>query len=257
MINQPLYRDRAERMLSHRLTRLSAKQRQELIGLMGVPPDPSRVPQEFWTRVEADFRNQTATVLYVLFFMTLDDFGFGGENRFFEDDAKHWAGDRADSLARLYSENSRRMLNRKFQTAGHPDRHLPEFRTHLDKELRTIFGHRRSAGIARTEVTKGIATATIQIGKEMGRFDKTFGDGVDYVWRLGECKHCGFCPLVAGFGRAVWGVFCDGPPCHANCCCYLQPVPFSMSPKHSPPMDDLADMASRHGIWPATGLAFR
>jgi hypothetical protein len=257
MMNRPQHRDRAERMLSHHLTRMSAKHRRELIDLLGIPPDPSRVPQEFWTRVEVDFRNQMATVLYVLFFMTLDDFGLGSNQDFFADDAQYWAKDRADSLAKMYGDNSRAMLNRKFQMAGHPDRHLPEYRTNLDRELRPIFGHRRAASISRTEVTKAITRTTIEVGKKMGRFDKRFDEGTDFLWRLGDCDHCEFCPMVAGFGRAVWGVLTDGPPCHPNCCCWLDPVPASRVPTYTPPMAMLAAAAQRSGIWPATGLAFR
>ncbi|MBC8875132.1 MAG: hypothetical protein H8E44_37400 [Planctomycetes bacterium] len=126
----------------------------------------------------------------------------------------------------------------------------------LEALVRPVFGHIRAQRIAITEVSKGLTAATIALGNAKTVTDPAFKEGVDFIWRLGVCKHCSFCPLVAGTGRDTWSRYCDGPPAHPHCRCYLDIVPAARRRRAAPPTDRIVDAAHHSGVFRPTGAAW-
>ena len=123
--------------------------------------------------------------------------------------------------------------------------------------VRPVFGHIRAQRIAITEISKGLTAATIALGNAKTVTDPAFKDGVDYIWRLGVCKHCDFCPTMNGVGKAVWGRYSDGPPAHPYCRCYLEIVPAGRRTRSGPPTSRVLKAAHNSGVFRPTGSAWR
>lgn len=55
------------------------------------------------------------------------------------------------------------------------------------------------------------------------------------VWRLNpNCKHCLFCPLIAGTDSLFYKRFIQAPPAHTNCCCNVEIVGADFKEKPRP-----------------------
>ncbi|TWT58907.1 hypothetical protein KOR42_22940 [Thalassoglobus neptunius] len=216
------------------MRKLNTRQREELILLLGNPPDPRNVPSSFWRRVEEEHRNMLVLMLLMLSTESGMKFGLGEIPA--RAKATGWANLQASKVARKYTENSQARLmtgldkiyrNRleKFGDGFTPSGRNRVAPTQKDvRELVTdIFGETRRFDTISTEgtraITHGTETAAVQVGfaHEKDRWKIR-------PWRTstGTCKRC---KRLDGKLRSQWGVIdpdaVNGPPIHPHCACII------------------------------------
>ena len=225
---------------ARRLSRLSSRHRKELIALLGNPPDISRVPQDFWIKVENEHKTEVGTILALLFLASTEqhiDLLLPGDLRSVAiedaaDVADTWASERASTLSRQYAQNSRKKLSladRRWYGTG-PRVLGPtaeEFTgSEIYEPIADIFGPARDAGIAATETTRA-NTAGAKSG-----IDKAteFGVTTTVTWYTeADGRVCPVCAPLHGAAMDEWesiGINAEisangGPPAHVNCRCHL------------------------------------
>lgn len=241
---QPSYRERNQRQIEARMTKLAARHRRELIELMGVPPNVNKVPSAFWKKVEDETSSTLAAALILIWMSESLEQGVGFMD--FDEKGSIWSGDRAEWVANEYTSWSEKEITRKLDALG-SDAISRMSRRQVDDLIRPTFGPRRAARLAEMETTKAITGSRMTIGSA--------GDEeVDYLWQLGECNHCEFCILVAGFGMEVWRPFTDGPPCHHGCCCWVERIIGRADNAGAPSYDELLAAAQAVGVFIPTGI---
>lgn len=99
-----------EQQFARDLSRLTEKQRQELLRLMGSPPDPRNVPQAFWDKVEQEQREKLIELLVMVFLLSAGQHGM--EQGAAATASREWADDRATDIARRMAEHSQEILDR-------------------------------------------------------------------------------------------------------------------------------------------------
>jgi hypothetical protein len=205
-------RERLERIARRRLGSLSRDHLAELERLLGNPPDPSNVPQSFWSRVEAEHKRTLSGVLLLAFMAGADEWSDG------DVDGSEWSDDQAEWTAKRYTDTSRERLER-LADEWHDDAPLSG---ELRHGLSGIFGADRDATVYGTEITRGMGAGVVQAAKASPEYQ----DGrLSIVWRLGPReKHCPICLRLADTDESVWGLEVDSPPIHPVCGCYLEIV---------------------------------
>lgn len=110
----------------------------ELRGLLGDPPDPSNVPEEFWERAEQLQREESLKWLILLFWQSAIQ--HGADPQIARDEAERWANSRAGLIFRGSTAWSRKLFT------GLTDDNREEV-------LDNIFGEVRAARMAATQTT--------------------------------------------------------------------------------------------------------
>ena len=241
----PSYRERNQRQIEARMTKLAARHRRELIELMGVPPNINRVPSAFWKKVEDETSTTLAAALILIWMSESLEQGVGFMD--FDEAGSIWSGNRADWVAKEYTSWSEKEITRKLDAYSAAEIGRMS-RSQLEDLIRPSFGPRRAARIAEMETTKAITGSRMTIGSA--------GDEeVDYLWNLSdEVANCRFCILVNGFGREVWGPFTDGPPSHHHCACWLTRILGTADNSGAPGYDELLLAAQEVGLFIPTGI---
>lgn len=191
-------RDAAEQAVAARLSRLSAKHRRELDGLMGDPPSVQNVPPEFWERVQREQEEELAAVLYLLWLMSAEQHGWSGDQASVP--AAMAAAGRARTTAASYVETS--------------IQHLSATPT----DTLAVFGPGRAANLAVTETTwAATAGAEAAIGV-------TVGVSLQDRWRTErDARVCPICSPLEKVVRDDWAYrYPSGPPAHPNCRCWIE-----------------------------------
>lgn len=230
---------------ARRLSRLSSRQRKELIDLLGNPPDPAKVPESFWRKVEDERRAEMASILLLLFMAA-------GEQHVgvlspdlrpatadgLRDAGTAWANQRAADVTSQFVANSQKRLASLAGKWHGPDfqikRIFGDLKTASDREVLDdaldIFGPDRDANIAATETTQAQTAGTNGARGQIERFGMT----TSVLW-VTE-KDGRVCPICSPLHRrpmSEWEellpveligqiVAQGGPPAHVNCRCYLQ-----------------------------------
>ena len=214
-----------ESTFAARFARLSSGFRRELIDLLGDPPDPARVPPEFWQRVEDESRAQLAVVLLLLWSESAHLHGLHG------DDSRGavFASTRATAAAASFAATSRDMLH----TAGSDwsnrtaqGQRVP--RSEVTERAVSIFGPDRAAKLADYETGR----AQTDAGETWRRDQQAMGHRIAAIWRHSRFrpKHhagaasepCEQCTPLLDQGEEVWGLSApSGPPLHPHCDCFL------------------------------------
>lgn len=69
------------------------------------------------------------------------------------------------------------------------------------------------------------------------------------IWRLNPlCKHCIFCPLIAGTDSLFYKRFVEAPPAHINCCCNVEIMPADFEEKKRPSVIEVLSAAREIGL---------
>lgn len=212
-------RDVKEQAFAKKLGALFAKHRRELERVAGYPPDPAKIPAEFWEKVEEDNREALAAFLFLVW--TESAIQHGMTKRRAEELGAAWRDARAQELSSTLTRNTRDWVSQ----VGHADGAL---------------GPARAATIARTETTIARTAGILGVNSDPessiltddGRRLETIGsDGgaersrtgkAVLVWQLEVIRsvqtHCEFCPMMAGAGEEVWGKYVpSGPSAHILC----------------------------------------
>lgn len=238
----PIDRNPLQAAANEKLNKLSDKHREQLIELMGVPPDISRVPETFWMEVDSEYRRQLAIVLAIIFLSSFDESSDDSDDGDLESEI--WGGYRADWNAQKYVATSKKRLA---SLAGKWVVEPVTTRQELRTSLSGIFGPSRTTTIAQTETTRALTAGTVAAAKR----DQQYRSGRLGIYnRLGPCLHCKFCELIADTESRFWSRFGDGPPWHVNCCCFLELVPMQVTSFFDmPDMSEVMDAADEDGIF--------
>lgn len=203
-------RDVTERQLELAIARSMRKHRAEYIRLAGDPPDPARVPVDFWLRVREDMERDLAAAYVVIF--TDNAVAHGLTPSLAALVAPSIARIRARDVANRYALNSHKTLQRVLFSGG---TNPPSADTVISK----VFNRGRAAGVATTETT---AVASFAAELAVG-VSSTRGRGEGDTWFTVGPSACDVCRPLHGQPRSVWSrIFPMGPPAHPSCRCWIQ-----------------------------------
>jgi hypothetical protein len=208
-------RDDIEASFAARVSRLTSKHRQRLVDLLGNPPDPSRVPDSFWTEAEDDMKRELAIVLLLIWGASARQHGLGVDLA--EVQATRYAIERSREVGKVYAETTRSALAEK-AARWRLDQGIT--RAQWERDIVAALGPNRAARIATTETTR----AQTQ-GGEAG-IGQTVGlSGRDLWITRRDGRVCEICEPLHRQPRSVWQLqFPTGPgdDIHPSCRCYIQ-----------------------------------
>lgn len=191
----------------------------EVLAVLGDPPDLNKLTDEFWRTREgellADLRPRIER-------MALEAIASAGlavpvlwDEVVIAREAAEWASRYSYELVRELTDNSREWLRRK----------VPQFietpgmtTGQLRQELAPAFGERRAQSIAVTETTRAYA----QGGRMVQEALRRGGVEMERIWNTsGDERVCDICGPLDGVPERDWGLHSDGPPAHPNCRCWV------------------------------------
>lgn len=216
------------------LARLGQEHRRELETLLGDPPDIRHVPSGFWQRVERDTDERIAEHLLLIFLLTAVRVGISRQSG--DALAAAYARSKAIDSAKRHVDFVKDRIERASRIwRDRAESGLPITQADIrDKTLPTL-GPTRSDVVATTLTTEastaGTRAAVADINEQPPEEGKPPKPKVKLMWKLGPCKHCTFCPLVAGTDEDYYSQFIGGPPAHINCCCSTILVPATFRTK--------------------------
>lgn len=210
-----------ESRFAARFARSTSQFRHELIDLLGDPPDYTRVPEEFWQRVEQEANAQLAVVLLLLWSESADLHGLDDPDSL---RAQSFASTRATEAAAAFASTGRDML----RTAGadwtqRTGSGLSIPRGEVIERATSIFGPARSEKVATFETGR----AQTDAGETWRREKQAVGTRIKAIWRHSRIrpkghagasvKPCPQCTPLLDTDEGVWGVAApSGPPLHPN-----------------------------------------
>lgn len=233
-------RDDLEADFALRISRLTTKQRKEFESLLGFPPDPNNVPQEFWDRVQQEFEDNMLTILLLIAASSYSQHGGPlvqpDEPSFDQAVGKllqtitgtkeppaippsplvQWARDVSSQTAQGFVDHSQEMLRTAADDWTNPETPDPTNRDVRDTALK-IFGPDRASRIAVNETTRAQ-----HVGSEEA-VAATVGVSPEDRWfTRNDRRVCPICTPLHDTPRSYWGRFFGGPPDpHPLCRCYI------------------------------------
>lgn len=193
-----------------RFDRLWKRQRQQLLAIVGQPPDPSKISKSQWKKWQDE---QAAALLALMLGYTISQTRLAIE--------EIQAMDIANS-GRLQAGIERRItrgMRDRAQFAARSIIQTSQSRLGNGSRPEDVLSEARSRTIVTTEMTAARSQSIIGMYLELRRI----GVACELVWRLRPCQHCEVCPLLDGTTHDYWSQFItNGPPMHPNCCCQLE-----------------------------------
>lgn len=250
-------RSTLEQDFAEKMGRLSERHRQELVRLLGNPPNPKNVTQEDWDRWEREDRDELLLLLLLIFLASAQQHASqavgpdaaADVDATLQQQAAVWAATRADDIASGMADNSRAMLQEEAGRWVETRREAEQAATEAGEDVfaarefaheaiteemvedfsSRVFGPTRIEGIAITETTGAISA-----GGDAG-IEETVGVSQEDLWITEkDSKVCPVCKPLDNQPRSEWGAYLpDGPPAHPRCRCYLQYSNVGV-PVHSP-----------------------
>jgi len=215
-------KDRAERRLYKLLRTRLGEQLDEVMRLLGDPPDLSKLDVAFWAsaqgRMIADLRPQIERMAQEAIATTSATVPILWDEAVIAAEAVDWARIHAGELIEDLTRHTRDLLQRV----------IPEFIEtpgmtvgDLRRELEPAFGEVRAERIATTEVTRAFAEGTQIIQQQLA----TGGVQMEQVWHTSmDDKVCDLCGPLDGQPESLWAEKSPGtdgpPPRHVNCRCW-------------------------------------
>lgn len=230
--------------------KLNAKFRKELLRLAGDPPDLARVPPEFWQRVQRESETEMTALLLFIFAASAGQHGMDRDLSRFQ--AETYAANRGSFVAERFVSHSRdKLLLAQMRIEQQQSRIILDTGRisdaagiELRKRIANTFGTGRAAGIATTETTAAESGGINAAVEDMPPDERP-----QRVWFLGPCRHCTFCPMIAGTVHEFWSGFISGPPAHVNCCCTIALVPAGRRTKPPPSAASVQAAARQSGVF--------
>jgi len=223
-------RPQLEATFARRLSLLSSRHRQELVRLLGNPPDPQRVPASFWAKVEREHNEELFLMLLLVFMASGEFHGLDEANA--RQLAQPWAQQRSQLVSRGYVTSSQERLSRvatrwrERQTTVARDRDFPPEaapsvsvpQVEVEGGALEVFGPERDESIAVTETT------TAQSAGGEGAAEATGTTSADDLWITeNDGLVCPVCRPLHQAAREDWTrFFPSGPPAHPRCRCFVR-----------------------------------
>lgn len=221
-------RDELEDLLQAQLGKVARRHQAELEKLLGVPPDPARVPEKFWTKVEKETQAEMVAALALIFATSEELHGYGGDGASLA--AEGWAADRSAEFAEGWVNYSRTILDRNsadWLTVTDPERtRLIASPREIRQVTDVIFGGERIRRAAVTETTQAEADGGKAAMEGLGVMTTT-------IWRhsanrpprhsRAPVKPCQICSPLENLTYEEWRLLVpvSGPPAHPFCDCFL------------------------------------
>lgn len=211
-----------ESNFARRMSRLSAEHKRELVRLLGNPPDPANVPDEFWRRVEADDRKMLLLLLLPIYVASAAQHGLAADRA--QQQGELWASGRAGRVAAGLVQNTKNRLG----TAGRDwSQTLGDGGTVTRSETEdlgvSLLGPKRVEIITNTEVpiaqNEGGSAAVQSLGVAVTGYWAHSG-----LRPRGHCNApvdpCPTCSPLEGLPQGDWYGLLPGYA-HANCDCFI------------------------------------
>ena len=231
-------RDDLEELLQAQLGKVAKRHQAELEKLLGVPPDPERVPESFWAKVEKETAAEMVAALALIFATSEQLHGFGGDGATLAADG--WAACRSAEFAAGWTDYSRTILDRNavdWQQTADPERtRLIASPREIRDVTETMFGGERIRRAAVTETTQAEADGGKAAMEGLGVMTTT-------IWRhsanrpprhsRAPVKPCQICSPLENLTYEEWRLLLpvSGPPAHPYCDCFLEFVdPATLEP---------------------------
>tara|TARA_B100000519_G_scaffold25799_1_gene18114 strand:+ start:17083 stop:17847 length:765 start_codon:yes stop_codon:yes gene_type:complete len=242
-------RKEEEEKFTKRMKSLSRRHRKMLLEIMGTPPNPDNVPEEFWQLVQREVEEETAAILLMLFGIgastaaTSVGGDFLANQDLLLDQAERYADERSRYAARNYTRSARDSLQRRadeWTDTGRvtkpvkppkpgdsplpvqPEPFEPPTKKEVDEGLDKIFGDSLAEKTAVDETTAAqFNGGEAGVGVTVGISDDDIWKTRPWLSRSGPCKTC---RALNGTRRPVWSVrFPDGPgeSVHPYCVCEI------------------------------------
>jgi hypothetical protein len=204
-----------------------------------VPPDPARVPESFWAKVEQETQSEMVAALALIFAASEQTHGYGGDGAALA--AEGWADGRAADFAAGWVEHSQTVLDRHaedwLKVPGDSDRaRLIASPREIREVTDTMFGGDRIRRAAITETTQAEADGGKAAMEGLGVQTTT-------IWRHSSSrpprhsrapvKPCPICSPLENLTYEEWTQLLpvSGPPAHPFCDCFLEFVdPSTLEP---------------------------
>lgn len=193
------------------LARLGARQRRELERLLGNPPDPKRIPADWWLKSQKEIEETLAVLLLPIFQKSARQHGMDLADA--RKAAEAYAADWSKELAEDFRKGSQEILTR----------HAKEWdgermtASAIRETTLVMLGPARMIGLAVTETTRaqhrGSETAVEAVS----------GLNENDLWITKATGVCSVCAPLDHQPRSVWSIqFPLGPPePHKNCRCWI------------------------------------
>ncbi len=211
------YEARLLKLLKARLNR----QLQEVLDMLGDPPDVTRIPPEWWDtqtgQMIADLRPQMEAMARDAMLGYAAEVGVGVEWGVIAEEAAAWAERYAGELIRGITDTTRKVVGRKVaEFIRTPGRTIGD----LKADLAPHFGETRAQMIAVTETTRAYAAGTTFYQNALAEA----GVKMVRVWHTSrDEKVCVQCGPLNGKPEAEWPAEIrspDYPPRHPQCRCW-------------------------------------
>ena len=218
-----LNRDELEEELARAVAGKFAKQRRELIALLGVPPNMYNVPMDFWANGGKEMRAAIEPILekvYLQQAMTVVDTAtIGFDWALVNADAIDWVStytfELAEGITRTTINGTQKKVRQVIQQFFDEGLTMPQTIARMRQQLAGIYGPVRAEMIAITEVTRAAAEGERQAAALIER-----ESGVKMVptWQTSNDELV--CPIC---GPKHDKVITDGefPPAHPRCRCWV------------------------------------
>jgi hypothetical protein len=203
-----------EQAFTTRLGLWTERHKQQLVDLLGDPPDWSKVTDEFWNRVEEEMKTELAIILLLIFSASARQHGSAQAS------GSDWSVARSTGIASSFIANSKSRLDAIKQGAIEVKSNSQGSSSLLDPKriADDVFSTSRFRTIVATETTAAQSAGSEAAARNRG--DISLQD-TWFTERDGRvCSICG--PLHASV-RGVWDqAFPSGPPAHPNCRCWIK-----------------------------------
>lgn len=214
-------RDTHEKEFARKVSRLMQRHRKELARYLGSPPDPSRVPDEFWQKVQKETEEQIFLLLLLIFAASsLQHQPADGFAQFQTEEVERfgqqWSETRSQEFGQGYTENTRSRLG-NYSEKWNASREADEQDTSED-DLNRLFGPDRAEGIAISETTDAATAGSEKTKQVAGQISE------NDLWRTSEQDNvCPICRPLNRQPRSVWSLkFPNGPKAHFRCNCWIE-----------------------------------
>ena len=148
-------RNKEEKKLAKALREISDKHREELIRLLGTPPDIDNVPDSFWAKIEQEVKDELAGALAVIMLLSSKQHGFIGDR--IRNLSDSWAKSHSDGLTKKYAQHTKDMTKVALRDLSDKE---DVSKNDIDDRLKTVLGQSRADNIARTETTSATSAGS-------------------------------------------------------------------------------------------------
>lgn len=228
----PAKRGRAEDDLARALRKLNNEHSRRLVGLLGNPPDISRITEAHWLEIEREIDDVLRAELAAIFLLMADD-ALSGDSSFVRlqaetriaREAEAWSRSHGRAVAREMTTHTRQRLadavveaRAPLVTAPGGEPVAPEFNT--DAIVDGVLSDARTLTAAITETTRATTHARLTAAALR---DSILGIVTVAYWVTEEDDRvCAICWPLNDEPEVIWSmVVPGGPPAHPNCRCDL------------------------------------